>query len=112
MIVGIDTITSGGHRGTGGGGGEEGVDSGAGRILKYAQNVMYGGRYGSVRSSGGGEVYVCARVGMHVQISIYCLSIAYRVSCCDVSPLLQEQGTDIVTATIGCTVQCSLASLQ
>ena len=66
MIVGIDTIASddGGHRGAGGGGGEE---QGWRENIQYARNVMYGGRYGSVRSPGGGEVYVCARDGMHVR---------------------------------------------
>jgi hypothetical protein len=42
-------------------------------------------------------------------VYIYYLSIAYYVSSCDVSPLLQEQGTD---AVIGCIVQCSFANLQ
>jgi hypothetical protein len=32
--------------------------------IQYARNVMYGGRYGSIRSS---EVYLCARDGMHVR---------------------------------------------
>ena len=46
MIVGIDTIASddGGHRGTGGGGGEkQGWIVGEGNE-QYAQNLMYGGR--------------------------------------------------------------------
>ena len=48
MIVGIDTIASddGGHSGTGGGGGEE---QGWRENIQYARNVMYGGRYGSIR---------------------------------------------------------------
>ncbi len=45
-------------------------------------------------------------------VYIYHLSIAYRVFSCDVSPLYQEQGTDVVTAFTGCTVQCSDAILQ
>ena len=67
MIVGKDTIAShdGGHMGTGGVG-RTGVDCGGGRILKEVRNVMYGGRLESVRSPGGGEVYVCARDDMHV----------------------------------------------
>ena len=71
MIVGIDTIASddGGHRGTGGGGGEEqGWIVGEGKYEgKYETLCTVGGRYGSVRSPGGGEVYVCARDGMHVR---------------------------------------------
>jgi hypothetical protein len=67
MIVGIDTIASddGGHRGTGGGGGEE---QGwiVGENIQCVRNVIYDFKYGSVRSPGGGEVYVCARAGMHV----------------------------------------------
>ena len=42
MIVGIDTIAShdGGHRGTGGGGGEEqGRDSGGGRIYSMDETL-------------------------------------------------------------------------
>ena len=35
---------------------------------------------------------------------IYYLCIAYLVYSCDVSPLLQEQGTDVFTAIIGCNV--------
>ena len=72
MIVGIDTIASddGGHRGTGGGGGEEqgwimGVQENY--LTEYETLCTVGGRYGSVRSPGGGEVYVCARDGMHVR---------------------------------------------
>jgi hypothetical protein len=65
MIVGIDTIASddGGHRGTGGGGGEEqGWIVGEGKYSsKYETLCTVGGRLGSVRSPGGGEVYVCAR---------------------------------------------------
>jgi hypothetical protein len=45
-------------------------------------------------------------------VYFYYLSIAYLVYSCDVSPLLQEQGTDVVMAIIGCTVQCSIANLQ
>ena len=47
--AGIDTIASddGGHRGTGGGDGEEqGWIVGGGRILKYARYVMYVGNKG------------------------------------------------------------------
>ena len=64
MIVGIDTIASddGGHRGTGGGGGEEqGWIVGEEEYSKYETLCTVGGRYGSVRPPGGGEVYVCAR---------------------------------------------------
>jgi hypothetical protein len=45
-------------------------------------------------------------------VYIYYLSIAYLVFSCDVSPLLQEQGADIVKAIKGCIVQCSIAILQ
>jgi hypothetical protein len=45
-------------------------------------------------------------------VYIYYLSIAYLVFSCDVSPLLQEQGTDAVMAITGCIVQCSIAILQ
>ena len=45
-------------------------------------------------------------------IYIYYLCIAYLVYSCDVSPLLQEQKTDDVTANTGCIVQCSKAKLQ
>ena len=61
--------------------------------------------------TGGGEMYVCARDGM-LYISIYYLSIAYIVSSCHVSPLLQEQGAGVVKAIKGCIVQCSIAILQ
>ena len=37
------------------------MDSGEGRILKNTRNVMYGDRYGGVRSTGGGEVYVSVK---------------------------------------------------
>ena len=71
MIVGIDTLASddGGHRGTGGGGGEEqGWIMVQGKYLtEYETLCTVGDRYGSVRSPGGGEVYVCARDGMHVR---------------------------------------------
>ena len=65
MIVGIDTIASndGGHRGTGGGDGEEQgwiVEEGEYKS-KYETLCTVGGRYGIVRSPGGGEMYVCAR---------------------------------------------------
>ena len=65
MIVDIDTIASddGGHRGPRGGGGEKlGWIVGQGEYTVSTKlNVMYGGRSGSVRTPGGGEVYVCAR---------------------------------------------------
>ena len=62
MIVGIDTIASddGGQRGTGGGGGEEqGRIVEEGENIQFVRNVMYGGRYGSVRSPGRGGVCMC-----------------------------------------------------
>ena len=42
---------------------EEGVGwiVGQGEYSKYETLCTVGGRYGSVRSPGGGEVYVCAR---------------------------------------------------
>ena len=43
------------------------MDSGGGKIFKLVRNVMYGDIYESVRSPGGGEVYVCARDDMHVR---------------------------------------------
>ena len=57
---GIDTIASddGGHRGMGGGGGEEqGWIVGEGECLSEYETLCTG----SVRSKGGGEVIVCAR---------------------------------------------------
>ncbi len=45
-------------------------------------------------------------------VYIYYLSIAYIVSSCDVSALLQEQGTDVFMAKNGCFVQCSIAILH
>ena len=48
-------------------------------------------------------VYMCT--GWHAcAVYIYYLSIAYRVSSCDVSPLLQEQGAGVLMAIKGCTV--------
>jgi hypothetical protein len=58
MIVGIDTIASddGGHRGTGGGDGEDRWWMvGQGEYSKYESLCTVGGRYGSVRSPGGGR---------------------------------------------------------
>ena len=56
---------------------------------------------------------VCMCTGWHAcVVCIYYLSIAYPVSSCDVSSLLQEQGADVVIALTGCIVQCSLAKLQ
>ena len=66
MIVGIDTIASddGGHRGTGGGGGEE-----QRWIVGYSmhETLCTVVDRGGGRSQWGGEVYVCARDGMHVR---------------------------------------------
>ncbi len=45
-------------------------------------------------------------------VYIYYVSIAYLVYSCDVSPLLQEQGTGVVMAITDCMVQCSIAILQ
>jgi hypothetical protein len=61
----------------------------------------------------GGRGGVCMCTGWHAcVVYIIYLSIAYRVFSCDVSPLLQEQGTDVGMAIIGCIVQCSIANLQ
>ena len=111
MIVGIDTIASddGGHRGTGGGGGEEqGWIMVQGKYLtEYETLCTVADRVVS------GHRGVCMCTGWHAcAVYIYHLSIAYLVFSCDVSPLLQEQGTDVVTAITGCTVQCSTANLQ
>ena len=35
--------------------------------IQYVRNVMFDFKYGSVRSPGGGEVYICARDGTHVR---------------------------------------------
>ena len=70
MIVGIDTIQSddGGHRGTGGGGGkEQGWIVGQGEYLTEYETLCTVADRGGGRSPGGGEVYVCARDGMHVR---------------------------------------------
>ena len=58
------------------------MDSGGGRIyIQYARNLMYCGRYESFRSSGSGEVYVCARDGMHVRyISTISASITWFIA--------------------------------
>ena len=45
-------------------------------------------------------------------VYIYYLSIAYIVFSCDVSPLLQEQGTNVFMAITGCIVQCSHVQLE
>jgi hypothetical protein len=111
MIVGIDTIASddGGHRGMGGGGGEEqGWIVGEGKYLtEYETLCTVADRVVS------GHRGVCMCTGWHAcAVYIYYLSVAYHVSSCDVSPLLQEQGAGVVMAIIGCTVQCSIAILQ
>ena len=69
MISGIDTIASddGGHRGTGGGDGEE-----RGGIVGEGKYTVSTKRYvrwqiEECQVTGGGEVYVCARDGMHVR---------------------------------------------
>ena len=60
-----------------------------------------------------GRAGVCMCTGWHAcAVHIYYLSSAYIVDSCDVRPLLQEQGTDVVMAITGCTVQCSIATLQ
>ena len=52
-------------------------------------------------------------MGWHAcAVYIYYLSISYLAFNCDVSALLQEQGTDAAMAITGCTVQCSIAKLQ
>ena len=106
MIVGIDTIASddGGHRGTGGGGGEEqGWIVGHGEYLsKYETLCTVVDRGVSGHRGAGRCMYVHGMAC--IVVYIYYLSIAYPVSSCDVSPLLQEQGAGAVMAIPGCTV--------
>jgi hypothetical protein len=114
MIVGIDTIASddGDHRDTGGGGGEEQEwIVGEGKYLsEYETLCTVADRAVSGHRGAGRCMYVHGVVACTVYI--YYLSIAYLVFSCDVSPLLQEQGAGVVTAIIGCIVQCSIATLQ
>jgi hypothetical protein len=108
MKVGIGTIASddGGHRGTGGGGGEEqGWIVGEGEYLRKYETICTVADRGVSGHRGAGGVCMCT--GLHAcAVYIYYLSIAYHVCSCDVSPLLQKQGTDVVMAIKGCNVQC------
>ena len=114
MISGIDTIPSddGGHRGTGGGVGEE-----QRWIVGEGEYTVWTKRYVRwqirVCQVTGGRGGVCMCTGWHAYaVYIYYLSISYIVCSCDVSALLQEQGAGAVMAITGCTVQCSIAKLQ
>ena len=113
LIVGIDTIPSddGGHRGAGGGGGEEqGWIVGQGKYLTEYETLCTVADRGVSGHRGAGR---CMCTGWHAcVVYIYYLSSAYLVFSCDISPLLQEQGTDVVITITGCTVQCSIAILQ
>ena len=61
----------------------------------------------------GGRGGVCMCTGWYAcTVYIIYLSIAYLGLCCDVSPLLQEQGAEVVITITGCIVQCSIATLQ
>ena len=115
MIVGIDTIASndGGHRGTGGGGGEdqEGWIVGEGKYTVCTKRYVRW-KIGKCQVTGGREG-VCMCTGWHAcAVYIYHLSIAYLGYSCDVSALLQEQGADVGMAITGCNVQCSIATLK
>ena len=110
MIVGIDTIASddGGHRDMGGGVGEE-----QGWIVGQLSTKRYVRWQIWECQVTGGRGGVCMCTGWHAcAVHIYYLCITYYFSSCDVSSLLQEQGTNVVMAITGCTVQCSTANLQ
>ena len=110
-----------GHRGTGGGGGQE-----QGGIVAELQsqlpNVMYAGRLQTMsRHRGAGRgMYVCMYVcaydsrwdGMHVQHISLLSCITYLVPDGDVRSLLQEERTDRGMATNDCMMEGRPPHLQ